>query len=102
MMPAPRARPRIGGKIPTWKDILGLAGGSYYGTDVKISERRPLHLPFQAPSRTAVDDFFRIGLENGGKNNGSPAACGDGAYGAYLLDADGYNIEAIYRELQCV
>jgi catechol 2,3-dioxygenase-like lactoylglutathione lyase family enzyme len=77
---------------------IGPAGGTYYGTDVKTSERRPVHLAFKAPSKSAVDDFYRLGLENGGKDNGVPAICGDGVYGAYLLDPDGNNIEAIYRE----
>jgi catechol 2,3-dioxygenase-like lactoylglutathione lyase family enzyme len=77
---------------------IGPAGGKYYGTDVKIEERRPMHLAFRAPSKQAVEDFYRIGLENGGRDNGAPADCGNGAYGAFLLDPDGNNIEAIYRE----
>jgi catechol 2,3-dioxygenase-like lactoylglutathione lyase family enzyme len=77
---------------------IGPAGGAYYGTEVKISERRPLHLAFKAPSKLAVEEFYRIGLQNGGKDNGAPADCNNGAYGAYLLDPDGNNIEAIYRE----
>jgi catechol 2,3-dioxygenase-like lactoylglutathione lyase family enzyme len=77
---------------------IGPAGGDYYGTEVKISERRPLHLAFKAPSKSAVEEFYRLGLENGGKDNGAPAICGDRVFGAYLLDPDGNNIEAIYRE----
>lgn len=79
---------------------IGPAGGNYHGTDVKISERRPMHLAFQAPSKTAVDEFFRAGLANGGKDNGAPEDCGRGAYGAFLLDPDGNNVEAVFREPQ--
>ncbi|MCW5558583.1 MAG: VOC family protein [Verrucomicrobiae bacterium] len=77
---------------------IGPAGGTYYGTEVKISERRPVHLAFRSPSKAAVEDFYRIGLENGGRDNGAPGICGDGIYGAFLLDPDGNNVEAIYRE----
>jgi predicted lactoylglutathione lyase len=58
-----------------------------------------MHLAFKAPSKQAVEDFYRIGLENGGKDNGVPADCGNRAYGAYLLDPDGNNVEAIFRRM---
>lgn len=61
------------------------------------NDRRPLHIALLALSKTAVDDFHRIGLLNGGRDNGAPEDCGRGAYGAYLLDPDGNNIEAIFR-----
>jgi len=77
---------------------IGPAGGDYHGTPVPVAERRPVHLAFKASSKQAVEDFHRIGLENGGRNNGAPEACGRGIYGAFLLDPDGNNIEAIYRE----
>jgi catechol 2,3-dioxygenase-like lactoylglutathione lyase family enzyme len=77
---------------------IGPAGGMFHGSEVKSSERRPLHLAFRAKTKLAVEEFYRIGLENGGRDNGSPAICGTGVYGAYLLDPDGNNIEAIYRE----
>jgi catechol 2,3-dioxygenase-like lactoylglutathione lyase family enzyme len=76
---------------------IGPAGGNYHGTDVKVSERRPMHLAFTAPSKDAVDEFHRIGLLSGGRDNGAPDDCGNGAYGAFLLDPDGNNIEAIHR-----
>jgi len=77
---------------------IGPAGGNYHGAEVKINERRPVHLAFRAPSKAAVEEFFRAGLAAGGRDNGAPADCGHGAYGAYLLDPDGNNIEAVYRE----
>src|SRR5262245_27433080 len=90
----------MGGK--SWQPFLwiGPAGGTYYGTEVKVAERRPAHLAFTAPSREAVEEFHRAGLEHGGRDNGTPADCGHGAYGAFLLDPDGNNIEAVYRPPQ--
>jgi len=76
---------------------VGPARGDYYGTDVGKSGFRPTHLSFIAPSTQAVDDFYRIGLENGGRDNGAPEDCG-GYYAAYLLDPDGNNIEAGIRK----
>jgi catechol 2,3-dioxygenase-like lactoylglutathione lyase family enzyme len=78
--------------------FIGPAGGDYHGTEVKIAERRPVHLAFRAASKEAVEEFYRIGLEYGGRDNGPPGDCGRGAYGAFLLDPDGNNIEAVYRE----
>ena len=77
---------------------IGPAGGDYHGTPVKVEERRPLHLAFRAASKAAVEEFYREGLQAGGRDNGTPADCGHGAYGAFLLDPDGNNIEAVYRE----
>jgi catechol 2,3-dioxygenase-like lactoylglutathione lyase family enzyme len=77
---------------------IGPAGGEYHGTPVPVSERRPMHLAFKAPSKSAVEEFYRLGLENGGRDNGAPDVCGKGVYGAFLLDPDGNNVEAIYRE----
>jgi catechol 2,3-dioxygenase-like lactoylglutathione lyase family enzyme len=77
---------------------IGPAGGEYHGTAVKVNERRPVHLAFLAPSKAAVAEFHRQGLAKGGRDNGAPEDCGRGAYGAYLLDPDGNNIEAIFRE----
>ena len=78
---------------------LGPAGGNYYGTEVKVSERRPMHLAFRAATKAAVDEFYRVGHAHGGKDNGAPEDGGRGAYGAYLLDPDGNNIEAVYRAM---
>lgn len=77
---------------------IGPAGGDYHGTPVKLEHRRPLHLAFRAASKDAVEAFHRAGLVAGGRDNGAPADCGRGTYGAYLLDPDGNNIEAVYRE----
>jgi catechol 2,3-dioxygenase-like lactoylglutathione lyase family enzyme len=57
-----------------------------------------LHVAFSASSRSAVDGFYRAGLEAGGRDNGPPGLRRDYSpsyYAAFLLDPDGNNIEAV-------
>jgi catechol 2,3-dioxygenase-like lactoylglutathione lyase family enzyme len=58
-----------------------------------------LHIAFQADDREAVERFYRAGLAAGGRDNGAPGErpYHPGYYGAYLLDPDGNNIEAVYH-----
>ena len=58
-----------------------------------------MHVAFIAPSRAAVDEFYRAALAAGGRDNGKPGpreGAGD-YYGAFVLDPDGNNIEACVR-----
>lgn len=60
-----------------------------------------LHLCFTAPSRKAVDGFHAAGLASGGRDNGPPglrADYGAGYYAAFLIDPDGYRLEAYFAE----
>jgi catechol 2,3-dioxygenase-like lactoylglutathione lyase family enzyme len=59
-----------------------------------------MHVAFSARSQQAVQDFYKAGLEAGGKDNGGPdpREGADKYYGAFVLDPDGNNIEACYRE----
>jgi catechol 2,3-dioxygenase-like lactoylglutathione lyase family enzyme len=73
-------------------------------THVNIVERAPptrnLHLCFYARSREEVEAFHAAGVEAGFRSNGGPGyrEYGPGYYAAYLLDPDGNNIEALYRD----
>jgi catechol 2,3-dioxygenase-like lactoylglutathione lyase family enzyme len=56
------------------------------------------HLAFAAPDRDAVDAFHGAGLAGGGTDNGPPGPrplYHPGYYGAFLLDPDGNNVEAV-------
>ncbi|MDX6448109.1 MAG: hypothetical protein QOH02_597 [Gaiellaceae bacterium] len=61
---------------------------------------RGLHIGFRAPSREHVDEFWRVGLEAGLRNDGEPGArpqySGD-YYGAFLRDPDGNSVEAVHH-----
>jgi len=56
-----------------------------------------LHFCFQAPDRQAVDAFHAAALKSGGKDNGKPGLRADYSpkyYAAFVIDPDGYRIEA--------
>ncbi len=56
-----------------------------------------LHFSFKASSRAAVDAFHKAGLAAGGKDNGAPGPrpdYGPNYYAAFLVDPEGYRIEA--------
>ena len=58
------------------------------------------HLAFAAPSRDAVDVFHSAALNVGGQSDGAPGLrphYGPEYYAAFLVDPDGYRIEAVYK-----
>ena len=62
---------------------------------------RNLHLAFGVGDREAVRDFHRAGLDAGGRDNGLPGERPQyhpGYYGAFLLDPDSNNIEAVFHD----
>ena len=64
---------------------------------VPADPRSGLHFSFIAPGRAAVDAFHAAGLAGGGTDNGKPGLRPDyGAtyYAAFVIDPDGYRIEA--------
>ena len=56
------------------------------------------HFAFSAASQASVDAFFLEGVAAGGTDNGAPrirSQYHSNYYAAFLLDPDGYNIEAV-------
>lgn len=59
--------------------------------------RSGLHFCFKADGAKAVDAFHKAALKAGGKDNGEPGErvdYGAGYYAAFVLDPDGYRLEA--------
>jgi catechol 2,3-dioxygenase-like lactoylglutathione lyase family enzyme len=72
------------------KPFFWLAGAG------KTSPR--VHLAFAADSRAEVDAFYKAAIAAGGKDNGPPGIRPHyhaNYYGAFVIDADGHNIEAV-------
>ncbi|MGI9169797.1 MAG: VOC family protein [Caulobacteraceae bacterium] len=76
----------------------GSAGRPYFWVGGGERPTGALHVAFTAPDRSAVDAFHKAGLAAGGIDNGAPgirAHYHPNYYGAFVLDPDGHNIEAV-------
>ena len=58
-----------------------------------------VHLAFVAKDRATVDAFHAAALAAGGRDNGAPGerSYHPGYYGAFVLDPDGNNVEAMFH-----
>ena len=66
---------------------------------VPADMRSGLHFCFTGPDRKAVDAFHAAGLKNGVKENGKPGVRADYSptyYASFVIDPDGYRVEAYY------
>ncbi|MGC4095449.1 MAG: VOC family protein [Polyangiaceae bacterium] len=60
----------------------------------------PIHVCLAARSRDDVDAFYAAALEAGAKDNGAPGLrphYHPGYYGAFVIDLDGNNLEAVFH-----
>ena len=63
--------------------------------------RPPIHVAFQCNDRSKVKAFHAAALEAGGKDNGAPGLRPEyhqSYFGAFVLDPDGNNVEAVCHE----
>jgi catechol 2,3-dioxygenase-like lactoylglutathione lyase family enzyme len=66
---------------------------------VPADEKSGLHFCFTAPDAAAVDAFHAAALRSGGHSNGAPGLrpiYGPDYYAAFIINPDGYRIEAYY------
>jgi len=77
---------------------FGSDGKPYFWFGDHAGAGSRVHVAFAAASRAQVDDFHRAALAAGGIDNGAPGPRPQyhpGYYGAFVLDPDGMNIEAV-------
>lgn len=86
---------------PEWRAAGFMEGGH---TSFWISEKDKMissHVAFEANNKEAVDSFYKEALAAGGKDNGAPGYRKEywsGYYAAFIHDADGNNIEAVWYD----
>lgn len=86
-----------GGKV-----VLGM--GVAPKPDFWLAEGEPntprIHIAFRAKSRDEVDAFYAAAIAAGGRDNGPPGPRPHyhaNYYGAFVLDPDGHNVEAVFH-----
>jgi catechol 2,3-dioxygenase-like lactoylglutathione lyase family enzyme len=83
--------PGIGGFGERQRPFFWIATG-------RRSAQSGVHVAFAAENRAAVDAFHAAALEAGATDNGAPGVreiYHPAYYGAYVLDPDGNNVEAV-------
>ena len=74
-------------------------GGDFW-ISTGIPQTPRTHIAFSAVSREVVDNFYKSALLSGGTDNGEAGIRSryhKFYYSAYILDPDGYNIEAVFH-----
>jgi len=90
-------------EIGAWSDAnREVAFGVEDANDFAISDQYErggqLHIAFAADTRQQVDAFHEAALAAGGRDNGAPGPRPEYSanyYGAFVLDPDGHNVEAV-------
>jgi catechol 2,3-dioxygenase-like lactoylglutathione lyase family enzyme len=70
----------------------------FWITDLRKPTTENVHVAFTAPDREIVDAFHAAAVAAGGTDNGPPGVrelYHPTYYGAYVLDPDGNNVEAV-------
>ena len=93
---APSAGIRLQDDTPERAHFVGENGSFSLIGGEKPTEN--LHMAFGASENASVDAFHRVAIEAGYRDNGAPGPrpiYHAGYYGAFVLDPDGNNIEAV-------
>lgn len=89
--------------VMKWESFagFGVAGKPDFWIDGREAPKQINHVAFRASGRAHVRAFYDAALAAGGKDNGAPgvrAHYHEHYYGAFVLDPDGHNIEAVCHE----
>ena len=90
-------------EMGSWSDerreiAFGLKGAEDFAISTEYPHGSPVHVAFSADTREAVDSFHAAAVAAGGRDNGAPGPrpeYSERYYGAFVLDPDGHNVEAV-------
>jgi catechol 2,3-dioxygenase-like lactoylglutathione lyase family enzyme len=76
----------------------GITPKAFFWIGTRPNAQSGAHIALTAKDRTTVDRFYTEAIAAGGKDNGAPGLRPHyhaNYYGAFVLDPDGHNIEAV-------
>ena len=79
---------------------LGRDGSPFFWIGTGKDASTGVHVAFSVPGTAEVEAFYSAALAAGGKDNGAPGPRPQyhpGYFGAFVLDPDGNNIEAVFH-----
>jgi catechol 2,3-dioxygenase-like lactoylglutathione lyase family enzyme len=90
-------------EIGSWREgatevEFGLEEAPDFAISTAYAVGSPVHIAFAADRREQVDAFHKAAIAAGGRDNGAPGLrpeYSERYYGAFVLDPDGHNIEAV-------
>ncbi len=77
---------------------FGAEGKPFFWIGTASRSNGGTHVAFSAASHAVVDEFYKAAIEAGARDNGAPGVRPHyhaNYYGAFVLDPDGNNIEAV-------
>ena len=81
----------------------GISPKAFFWIGAQNTPKMGAHIAFTAPAPAAVDRFYDAAIAAGGIDYGRPGLRPNyhpAYYGAFVLDPDGYNIEAVCHSRQ--
>jgi catechol 2,3-dioxygenase-like lactoylglutathione lyase family enzyme len=96
------------GFVRVWTEVDGIGYGlpgqgdkfAIFSRSGATAPGEGFHLAFDAPDRHAVDAFHLAATAAGGTDNGKPGLrphFGETYYAAFVIDPDGYRLEAVHQ-----
>jgi catechol 2,3-dioxygenase-like lactoylglutathione lyase family enzyme len=79
---------------------FGIEGAHDFAISLEYPTGASIHVCFAADTREQVDAFHAAAIAAGGRDNGAPGLRPEYSadyYGAFVLDPDGHNIEAVHH-----
>ena len=91
---------QVAGYGKNGKPSFWIGDGNLSGKDEQVGQARGLHIGFLAPDVGSVQKWYTKCLNLGGTDNGAPGPRPEyhpGYYGAFIIDPNGWRIEACFQ-----